>query len=269
MKILDLPVEKRDNFGTSHARRARRGGRVPCMLYGGKQANVPLFAKTSDLGNVLKQHTALVRLKLGAEEQTALLREVKWDYLGEWVQHVDLVRVEMTDEVRIKVPVHTFGVPVGFGEGGELQVVKAEIEVFSRVDSIPNEIRIDVSALKLFDGIHIREVAFPPNVRAAGHPTDLVVHVVPPRKVEEATPAEAAAEGAEGAAPSAEPVVEPKGKAAKEAAEGADAAKGGKPGEAAGKGKAPEAGKGKAAEPAKGKAPDAGKGKGDAKGKGK
>jgi large subunit ribosomal protein L25 len=269
MQILDLPVEKRENFGTANARRSRRGGKVPCMLYGGKQPNVPLFAKTTDIGNVLKGHTALVRLKLGAEEQTALLREVKWDYLGEWVQHVDLVRVEMSDEVRIKVPVHTFGVPVGFGEGGELQIVKAEIEVFSRVDSIPNEIRIDVTNLKLFDGIHVRELTFPPNVRAAGHPTDLIVHVVPPRKVEEVAPAEAA-EGAEGAAPSAEPVVELKGKAAKEAAEAgeAPAAKGGKPAEA-GKGKAPEGAKGKAPEAGKGKAPDAGKGKGDAKGKGK
>ena len=179
MQILDLPVEKRENFGTANARRSRRGGRVPCMLYGGKQANVPLTASTLDLGNVLKVHTALVRLKLGEQEQTALLREVKWDVLGEYVQHVDLVRVEMTDEVKIKVPVHCFGVPAGIAEGGELQIVKAEIEVFSRVDSIPAEIRIDVAALKLFEGVHVRELTFPPHVRAAGHETDLIVHVVP------------------------------------------------------------------------------------------
>lgn len=256
MQILDLPVEKRDIFGTSKARRSRRGGQVPCMLYGGKQSNVPLFAKVLDLGNVLKAHSALVRLKLGEQEQTALLREVKWDVMGEYVQHVDLVRVEMTDEVRLKVPVHCFGVPAGIGEGGELQLVKAEIEVLVRVDSIPNEIRIDVSALKLFDGIHIREVTFPPNVRAAGHEADLVVHVVPPRKVEEVAPAEAAAEGVEGAAaPAAEPVVELKGKAAKEKEEGGDA-----------KGKAPDA-KGKAPADAKGKAAEGAKGKGEPKGK--
>ncbi len=245
MQILDLPVEKRETSGTAQSRRARREGRVPCILYGGKQANVPLFTKALDFGNVLKAHSALVRLKLGEQEQTALLREVKWDVLGEYVQHVDFVRVEMTDEVRIKVPVHTFGVPAGIGEGGELQLVKAEIEVFSRVDSIPSEIRIDVSALKLFEGVHVREVVFPPNVRAAGHATDLIVHVVPPRKAEEAAPAEAAAAaGAEGAAPSAEPVVEPKGKAAKESKEEGGAE-------------------------AKGKAPEGAKGKGEAKPKGK
>ncbi|HEX5136296.1 MAG TPA: 50S ribosomal protein L25 [Planctomycetota bacterium] len=250
MQILDLPVEKRESSGTANARRARRQGRVPCILYGGKQQNVPLFTSATAFGNVLKQHSALVRLRLGDQEQTALLREVKWDVMGEYVQHIDFVRVEMTDEVKIKVPVHTFGVPVGIGEGGELQVVKAEIEVFSRVDSIPNEIRIDVSALKLFDGVHVREVTFPAHVRPAGHETDLIVHVVPPRKVEEAAPAEAAA-AAEGAAPSAEPVVEPKGKAAKEGKE---------EGAAETKGKAPEA---------KGKAPEGAKGKAEAKSKGK
>jgi len=247
MQILDLPVEKRESFGTARARRSRRTGQVPCMLYGGKQSNVALFAKVLDLGNVLKSHSALVRLKLGEQEQTALLREVKWDVMGEYVQHVDLVRVEMTDEVRLKVPIHCFGVPVGIGEGGELQLVKAEIEVFSRVDSIPAEIRIDVSALKLFDGVHIKDVAFPPNVRAAGHPTDLVVHVVPPRKVEEAAPAAeaAAAVPAEGAAaPSAEPVVEPKGKAAKEGKEEGGDAKG----KAEAKGKPEPKGKGKGKE---------------------
>jgi large subunit ribosomal protein L25 len=245
MQILDLPVEMRESFGTAPSRRARRQGQVPCILYGGKQKNVPLFTKELDLGTILKAHSALVRLKLGEQEQTALIREVKWDVMGEFVQHIDFVRVEMTDEVKIKVPVHTFGVPAGIGEGGELQLIKAEIEVMSRVDSIPSEIRIDVSALKLFEGVHVRDVTFPPNVRAAGHESDLIVHVVPPRKVEEAAPAAEAVAGApgEGAAPSAEPVVEPKGKAAKE--------------------------EGAAAPDAKGKAPEGAKGKGEAKPKGK
>jgi large subunit ribosomal protein L25 len=221
MQILDLSVEKRDKFGSAHSRRYRTGGRIPCMLYGSRQDNVPLLAKATDLDGVLKAHSALVRLRLGEQEQTALLREVKWDVLGERVEHVDLVRVEMSDEVRIKVPVHVFGIPAGAGEGGELQVVKAEIEVLSRVDSIPSEIKIDVTPLNLFDGIHVNEIEYPPHVRPAGHERDLVVHCVPPRKVEEAAPAAAEgeavpAEGAAAPAAPAEPVVEPKGKEKKE-----------------------------------------------------
>ncbi|MHC4164724.1 MAG: 50S ribosomal protein L25, partial [Planctomycetota bacterium] len=161
-----------------------------------------------------KTHTALVRLELGEQEQTALLRSVDWDVFGEAVEHVDLVRVQLEDEVRIKVPVHCIGIPAGASEGGQLQVVKPDLEVFSRVDSIPSDIRIDVTGLHVHDAIHIREIDFPPHVRPAYEEHELVVHLMPPRKVEEvevalaegeeAAPAEAEAEKPAGEAPAAD-----------------------------------------------------------------
>ncbi|MHC4163598.1 MAG: 50S ribosomal protein L25, partial [Planctomycetota bacterium] len=90
MKILNLPVEKRDRLGSANARRYRRAGKVPCSLYGRGQDNVNLVANADDLQEVLKTHTALVRLELGEQEQTALLRSVDWDVFGEAVEHVDL-----------------------------------------------------------------------------------------------------------------------------------------------------------------------------------
>jgi large subunit ribosomal protein L25 len=147
--------------------------------------------------DVLKTHSALVRLTLGDKKQTALLRAVEWDVFGEAVEHVDLVRVEMEDEVKIKVPVHCIGIPAGTSEGGQLQVTKPDLEVYTRVDSIPSDIRIDVTGLHIHDAIHIRDVDFPPHVRSAHDEHELVVHLMPPRKVELAAPAEAA----EGEAP--------------------------------------------------------------------
>ncbi|MHC4137047.1 MAG: 50S ribosomal protein L25 [Planctomycetota bacterium] len=214
MKILNLPVEKRDRLGSANARRYRRAGKVPCSLYGRGQDNVNLVANADDLQEVLKTHTALVRLELGEQEQTALLRSVDWDVFGEAVEHVDLVRVQLEDEVRIKVPVHCIGIPAGASEGGQLQVVKPDLEVFSRVDSIPSDIRIDVTGLHVHDAIHIREIDFPPHVRPAYEEHELVVHLMPPRKVEEvevalaegeeAAPAEAEAEKPAGEAPAAD-----------------------------------------------------------------
>jgi len=199
MKILNLPVEMRDRLGSSNARRYRRAGKVPCNLYGRGRDNVHLVADAHDLQEVLKTHSALVRLELGEQQQTALLRSVDWDVFGDAVEHVDLVRVNMEDEVKIKVPVHCIGIPAGTSEGGQLQVAKADLEVFSRVDSIPSDIRIDVSPLHIHDAIHIRDVEFPPHVRAAHDGAELVVHLMPPRKVEEL--AAAPAEGVEGVVP--------------------------------------------------------------------
>jgi len=185
MKILNLPVEKRDKLGSANACRYRRAGKVPCNLYGRGRDNVHLVTDAHDLQEVLKTHTALVRLELGDQDQTALLRSVDWDVFGESVEHVDLVRVNLEDEVKIKVPVHCIGIPAGTSEGGLLQIAKPDLEVFSRVDSIPTAIRIDVTGLHVHDALHIRDVDFPPNVRPAYEEHELVVHLMPPRKVEE------------------------------------------------------------------------------------
>jgi large subunit ribosomal protein L25 len=185
MKILNLPVEQRDKLGSANARRYRRAGQVPCSLYGRGQDNVNLVAKADDVQEILKTHSALVRLSLGEKEQTALLRSVEWDVFGEAVEHVDLVRVNMEDEVKIKVPVHCIGVPAGTSEGGQLQITKPDLEVFSRVDSIPTDICVDVSGLHIHDGIHIRDLELPPHVRSVSDAAELVVHLMPPRKVEE------------------------------------------------------------------------------------
>jgi len=192
MQILNLPVELRDQLGSANARRYRRAGKVPCNLHGHGQANLNLVADADDVKQVLKAHSALVKLKLEDQLQTALLRQVNWDVFGDYVQHIDLVRVEMEDEVKIKVPVHCIGIPVGTSEGGQLQVVKPDLEVFSRVDKIPSEIRIDVAHLHIHDGVHVGEVTYPEGVRPAHDDKELVVHLTPPRKVEEETPVELA-----------------------------------------------------------------------------
>jgi len=190
MKIVDLPVEKREKLGSAHARRYRQAGLIPCQLYGGGQENVNLVAKSGDFGNILEAHTAIVRLKLGAEEQTALVRDVSWDTFGEQVEHVDLTRVTMKDEVSIKVPVHVHGVPAGASQGGMTQVVIRDLELLARVDSIPSEIRVDISKLDIDDAIHIEEIEFPKHTRPANDPRDVVVIIQPPRKMEEELPEE-------------------------------------------------------------------------------
>jgi large subunit ribosomal protein L25 len=209
MKILDLPVETRDRLGSGNARRYRRAGKIPCHLYGRGQPNVNLVAAVKDVETMLKAHTALVTLKLGAKEQMALLRDVAWDTFSEHVDHIDFTRVELTDEVEIKVPVHLAGVPAGASQGGETVLVKPDLQVFARVDSIPSEIRIDVSHLEIDMAVHVGEVTYPPNVRPALDVREVVVVLQPPKKVEvpvAAVPAEGAEiASAEGAAPT-EPV---------------------------------------------------------------
>jgi len=239
----------RAKLGSASSRRYRRTARIPCVLYGNRQTTVPLTVASDDVARVLKEHARLVRLKLGGDEQTALVREVAWDVFGERVEHIDFVRVEMTDQVTVFVPIQYFGIPIGLSQGGVLEPILSDLEVRCAVSAIPEAIRVDVSTLELHKGFHLEEIALPEGVVATRSPKDLLVHVVEPRKIEVAAPAEA--EGAAAEAVAGEP--------AAAGAPGAAGAAGGAAAPAADKGK--EAGKEK--ESGKGgKEKDAGKGKG-------
>ena len=213
MQILDLKVEKREKFGSANSRRYCRDGKIPMILYGRGQDTVPLLCEADDFGEVTRAHTAIVRLTVGDSiAQTALIREIAWDTFGDYVQHIDLVRVEAEDEVDIKVPIHYHGVPAGSAHGGALHVILPEMVLHCRVDSIPSELLVEVSHLEIDQGIRVGEIEYPANVRPSRPDTDLLVHCKEPRVAVEQTDEE----GEEGAAPA-------------EGAEGAEAAEGDAP----------------------------------------
>jgi len=203
MKIVDLPVQKRARLGSAESRRIRRAGGIPCNLYGGDREAIPLTTTRDAFDEVLKAHTALVRLTDESAEQTALIRDVAWDTFGEHVEHLDLIRVAMTDEVKIRVPLNFVGVPAGQSEGGVIHEVHHDLEVYSRVDSIPSEILCDISGLGIGDGIRAGDFEFPEGVRAAMAEDEMVVQCAAPKVVVETAPVEGAegeaAEGAESA----------------------------------------------------------------------
>jgi len=201
MRIVDLPVTPREKLGSANARRSRRAGQIPCVLYGGGRENVALATGVDEFAEVRKAHAAIVRLHLGDIDQTALVREVQWDPFGDYIQHIDFVRVGMDEEVELSIPIHVLGTPKGASEGGLTQVGRQDVEVFARVDSIPTSIDVDIEHLDIGDTIYVEDLEFPANVRPASLPDDLVVHVVPPPAAPEEDGEEAEGEAAEGEAP--------------------------------------------------------------------
>jgi large subunit ribosomal protein L25 len=198
MQILNLPVEMRDRTGSANSRRYRRAGQIPCILYGRGQENLMLVTPTEAFESIQKAHTALVRLTFGEKVQTAMIRDVRWDTFGEHVEHIDFFRVEPEDDVLITVPVTYTGVPVGAHAGGSVQILAPELELHCRVDSIPSELKVDITHLEVEDSIHVGEIEYPPHVRPARPDSDLLIHVKEPRKVElpeDMVPEEALPEG--------------------------------------------------------------------------
>src|ERR1700756_3905088 len=212
--------------GKNEARRLRVTGKVPAVLYGGKDEAVTLAVNAKQVGAILRSasgHNTIFQVALGSQEQPAILKDWQVDPLSGRLLHVDLLRVAMDVRMRVQVPVHTFGEPSGVKvQGGVFEVVTREVEIECLPAEIPTEFRLEVTNLMLGQALRASDIQMDTTkMKLVTEAERVIAHVVALR-VEEEKPAEAVA--AETAAP-AEPEVIKKGKKeveGEEAAEGAE-----------------------------------------------
>jgi len=223
MDQITVEARPREDRGKNAARRMRRAGHVPAVLYGGDGKSLTLAVNTKQLAAIMRSqsgHNTIFKVKLPTGEQPAMLKDWQVDPLLGTLLHVDLLRVAMDVRMRFKVPVHTFGEPQGVKlQGGIFEMVTREVEVECLPSDIPEEIRVDISELMIGKQLRVSDLPVDSaKIKVVSDPQRVVAHVVALR-AEEEKPAEAVA--AEAAAP-AEPEVIKKGK--KEAEEGEEAA---------------------------------------------
>jgi large subunit ribosomal protein L25 len=210
--------------GKNEARRLRKTGRIPAVLYGGKGNAVTLSVNAKQVGAILRSatgHNTLFQVDLGGKHEPAIVKDWLVDPLTGNLLHVDLQRVAMNVRIRVKVPVHTFGEPAGVKQqGGVFEVVTREVEIECLPADIPTEFKVDVSGLMLGKQLRASDLVLDSTkLKLVTDPERVLSHVVALR-VEEEKPAEAVA--AEAVAP-AEPEVIKKGKKEVEGEEGAEA----------------------------------------------
>ncbi len=223
MEQIIVEATPRDLRGKNAARRLRVAGQLPAVLYGGKHKAETLAVNTKQLTAILKSesgHNTIFKIKLGANEQPAMVKDWQVDPVRGALIHVDLVRVAMDVRIKVKVPVHTFGEPQGVKlQGGVFEMVTREVEIECLPSEIPGEFRVDVTELMIGKQLRASDLTLDPEkMKLVSDPQRVLAHVVALR-VEEEKPAEVVA-GAEAAAP-AEPEVIKKGK--KELEEGEEA----------------------------------------------
>jgi large subunit ribosomal protein L25 len=216
----------RESRGKNEARRQRVAGKVPATLYGGKDSAVSLTVNAKQVGQILRSptgHNTLFQVAMDGKEQPAIVKDWQVDPVSGNLLHVDLLRVAMDVRMRVKVPVHTFGEPVGVKvEGGVFEIVTREVEIECLPGEIPTEFRLDVSGLVMNGQLRAGDIPIDTTkMKLLTEPERVLAHVVA-LKVEEEKPAEVVA--AETAAP-AEPEVIKKGKKEAEGEEGAEAEK--------------------------------------------
>lgn len=190
--------ERTGRAGTRVARRLRKAGLVPAIVYGHKEAAIGVTVKADELARAIRQGVRLVDIKVdgkGAMEK-ALIREVQWDYLGVDVLHVDFARVAADEKINIEVRVEIRGIAPGVAGGGNLIQPLHSLHVECLVTNIPEKIRVAVNELQLNQAIHVKELKLPEGVVVKNDPDAIVVQVVP-QKVEEVAVVAPVAEGSE------------------------------------------------------------------------
>ena len=216
-----LEAEARDTFGKNEARRTRRDGKVPAVLYGGVGGDampiaVPPKALLKILHSEAGQNT-LISLKLaGAGDSRVLVKDFQLDPITHEVLHVDFFKIAMDKLLQVTIPIVVHGEPKGVKQqGGILEFIRREVVIEVLPADIPEHIDVDVTELMLHQGVRVRDIATSDKWTPISDPDLMLVHVILPKVEEVAAPADAAAAAT---ATPAEPEVLKKGK--KEEAEG-------------------------------------------------
>jgi large subunit ribosomal protein L25 len=203
MQMQELTVKRREGTGKQIAKRLRRDGAVPAILYGGAK-NEPV---TVDPRAVLKMisgregTTQLLTLKFdgdGGGARMAIIRAMQFDPVTERLLHVDLQEVSADKPITVRVAVHPVGEAIGVRDTqGILNLVLHELMVSCVPTAIPEHIDADVSSLAIGDVLTIAHLVAPAGVRILNDPGQAVATVSPPMAEEVAAPAATAAVTAE------------------------------------------------------------------------
>jgi large subunit ribosomal protein L25 len=214
-QTAQVTARPRSELGSRANKRLRDTGHIPGVIYGHKEAVVPVTLPKKELTNYLGHGTHLFDLALDGKSEKVLVKEVQYDHLGIEIIHVDFARVSLDEKVELTVPLELKGTPKGEAEGAVLQQIISELEIECLVTDIPEAIRHNVSEMEKDSVLHISDLKLPPGVRVM-QDAELIVAMV--REIQEV----AAAEVTEAAA--AEPeVIGRKPAEGEEAAPGAEA----------------------------------------------
>ncbi|HEX8201785.1 MAG TPA: 50S ribosomal protein L25, partial [Isosphaeraceae bacterium] len=123
--VVTIQAEARDpqknkGTGTRVARRLRAQGRIPAIIYGHKQAPVPVTLARADVAQMIKRASHLAELRVGDLTEMVLVREIQWDHLGREIIHLDFSRVSADESIETEVRIELHGTPPGLAEGGIL-----------------------------------------------------------------------------------------------------------------------------------------------------
>lgn len=204
MAEVTLEVTRRELTGKEVAKKLRRDGKVPAVVYGGHRDPVAITVDRKSVSELIQKSEHGMRsvflLKMADSDQQrhAMIKALTINPISRKMTHIDFVRVVMDEMVKVTVPVHIVGTAIGVKEGGLLDFQVRDLHVECLPNAIPDTIDVDVTALAHHEYIRVKDLQLPEGVKVMDDPERVVVGVT-----------HAKAEVADAAAADAAAVVEP------------------------------------------------------------
>jgi len=203
MTDLTVQAELRETTGKGDARRMRRAGLLPGIIYGGDKPDLPITINANTIGKLLNEeafYTSMLEVNVNGKRgtNTVLLKDVQWDPILDTAMHLDFMRVLSADSVTVEVPVVAinFEKCPGVVAGGLVDVIRHVLEVTCRADSIPEHIEVDCTGLNLGDTVHIEDLTLPEGTEVQHEVNFTVLNVSAPKTAVETSSDEEAEEEA-------------------------------------------------------------------------
>jgi large subunit ribosomal protein L25 len=174
-KTLQLVAKIREHTGSKTSAKERRQGRIPAIVYGHKQKSVAISLDAHNLVEGLHHGHRLLDVQIGKKTEKLLIKDLQYDYLGKDIIHVDLIRVDITETVKVTVPIELKGTAKGTHEGGIITEHSDRIEIECQAANIPETIVVSVKELDVGDTVHAGDIELPAGTKLSSSPEMLLI----------------------------------------------------------------------------------------------
>ncbi|HGJ66906.1 TPA: 50S ribosomal protein L25 [bacterium] len=188
MEQVRLDVQLRKNKGKGYAREIRRIGMVPGVVYGHKQEPIKIQLMESRIHRIIRHggENVLININIADHgEEVTMIKELQTDPLTKKIIHADFMRVSLEERITTHIPVTLVGEPIGVNEGGVLEFLLRELSIECQVGNIPEDIKIDISSLKIGDQIRVEDITLPNDMICHDEPVTVIVTVASPTVIKE------------------------------------------------------------------------------------
>lgn len=186
-ETFTLKADMRKESGSKHSGQLRKKGLIPAIIYGHKQDPISVSLNLHDFSEALHHGHRIFDIDFSGKKETLLVKDLQYDHLGRNIIHADLMRVNLSETVKVTVPLEQKGTSRGSHEGGIIDELLDHIEIECRVSEIPETIHVSVKDLGIGDVILAKDIELPEHAKLVTDPEARIYqcHIVSQTKTTE------------------------------------------------------------------------------------